>query len=126
EIMATGKYNIDCNYFDNFTVNNDISSCENIWTLENLTGDPTSGPQRSLWQVTLNQKQGPSGWNGFTTTSDFYDSFESNDVRLFYREPTNFAAYGLNMGILIGQQIDGNGNNLDDGLGNPLIYSRDL
>ena len=126
EIITTGKYNINCNFFNNFTVNNDVSSCENIWTLENEQGDPTSGPQRILWLATLNQKQGPSGWNGFTTLSDFYDSFESNDERLYYREPTNFDAYGLNLGILIGQQIDGDGNNLEDGLGNPLVYTRDL
>lgn len=126
EIIETGKYDINCNYFDNFTANNDVSSCENIWTLRNDPGDPTSSNQRIFWLATINQNQGPSGWNGFTTLSDFYDSFESNDERLYYEEPTNHDAYGLNLGILIGQQTDQNGNNLDDGLGNPLIYTKDL
>ena len=72
DVIATGKYNLNCNYFDNFLVTNDVSSCENIWTLENNRG--VNNFFHTMWQATLGQQQGPGGWNGFTTLSDFYFS----------------------------------------------------
>ena len=124
DVIATGKYNLTCNYFDNFLTTNDTDSCENIWTIENDLGDQNQF--NNMWRATLGQQQGPGGWNGFTTLSNFYDSFEANDERFYYEEPTNFNEWGLNLGLLEGQQTDQNGNNLDDGLGNPLIYTKEI
>lgn len=125
EIIGTGKYNIDCNIFDNFLSNNNITSCENIWTFENVRGDPTALALNRHWLATLNSAQGPGGWNGFATLSDFYDSFEPEDERLYYEEPNNFNTYGMNLGILTGEQTDKNGRLLVDG-DVPVIYTPDM
>ncbi len=125
QIIGTNKYSLDDNYFDNFAPNNDQVSSENIWTAENIGGS-SSGNVRSRWFCTLHYNQNPSGWNGFTTLSDLYDSFEGSDVRkkASYAGMTDIS--GINAGFLIGQQVDKNGVELDDRKGNKLAYTREV
>jgi len=125
QIISTNKYSLDDNYFDNFAPNNDQVSSENIWTAENIGGS-SSGNVRSRWFCTLHYNQNPSGWNGFTTLSDLYDSFEGSDVRkkASYAGMTDIS--GINAGFLIGQQVDKNGVELDDRKGNKLAYTREV
>lgn len=120
-------YSIEDQYFDNFAPTNDALSSENIWTLENTAGvNRTNGNTvRSRWFCTLHYNQNPSGWNGFTTLSDFYDSFEEGDVRR-YSETSAFAETGFNNGFLIGQQLDAEGNELQDRNGNALSFTPEV
>lgn len=129
EVIATGKYNMDCHFFDNFLAENDFTSCENIYTFENLRGDPSAENFRKIWLTSLHDNQIPvGGWNGFAALSDFYDSFEPEDERIYYEEPTNFGAYGFNLGFLTGVQTYPNGDTiLDVANGNlPVIYTPDV
>ncbi|HRI58512.1 MAG TPA: RagB/SusD family nutrient uptake outer membrane protein [Saprospiraceae bacterium] len=125
QIIAGNQYSLDDNYFDNFAPNNDQVSSENIWTAENKGGS-SSGNVRSRWFCTLHYNQNPSGWNGFATLSDFYNSFEDSDVRkkATYTGMTDVS--GINAGFLIGQQYDQNGTALKDRKGNPLAFTPEV
>jgi starch-binding outer membrane protein, SusD/RagB family len=125
QIIATNQYSLDDNYFDNFAPNNDQVSSENIWTAEN-EGGTSSGNVRSRWFCTLHYNQNPSGWNGFATLSDLYDSFEDTDVRKKTDYPGMTNVGGINAGFLIGQQKDQNGTELNDRKGNKLAFTRDV
>ncbi len=125
QIINSASYSLDADYFDNFAPNNDAVSSENIWTGENR-GGVSSGNVRSRWFCGLHYNQNPSGWNGFTTLSDFYDSFEDGDVRKYTEYPGMIEEGGINSGFLIGQQVDGAGNNLEDRKGNPLSFTREV
>ncbi len=125
QIIASGKYSLDNNYFDNFAPNNDQVSSENIWTAENVGGS-NSGNVRSRWFCTLHYNQNPSGWNGFATLGDFYNSFEASDSRRGGNYPGMTEVSGIKAGLLIGQQFDQNGTALQDRKGNPLAFTADV
>ena len=79
-IINGNKFRYTSDYFQNFDVNN-ASSTENIFTYQNTSGvgANNSGPQ-SRWAMTMHYNQyvpkAPNaGWNGFSTISDFYNSF---------------------------------------------------
>ncbi len=82
-----------------------------------------------------------AGWNGFTTTSDFYNSFSLGgttnysladtliDTRIGRRmtsDPTTTKNSGIRPGFLVGQQFDQNGVPLKDRKGNPLSFTPDI
>ncbi len=124
-IINSGKYSLDANYFENFAPNNDQVSAENIWTGENVGGS-SSGNVRSRWFCTLHYNQNPSGWNGFTTLSDFYDSFEANDVRRGGNYVGMTDVSGIKAGLLLGQQYDQYGTALEDRKGNLLAFTAEV
>ena len=124
QIINSGTYALEDSYFDNFAPNNDQVSSENIWTGENQ-GGVSSGNVRSRWYCGLHYNQNPSGWNGFATLSDFYDSFEQGDARRYNEYPGSFIS-GINAGFLVGQQYDGDGNALQDRKGNPLAFTPEV
>ena len=124
-IINSGKYSLDNNYFDNFAPNNDAISSENIWTGLN-EGGVSSGNVFSRWFATVHYNQDPSGWNGFTTLSEFYDSFEATDNRLSADYTGMTDVSGLRAGFLIGQQYDENGVALQDRKTNPLSFTREV
>lgn len=128
QIIGSNKYSLDDNYFDNFAPNNNQVSSENIWTYENVAGSGrgTGNSVRSRWFCTLHYNQNPSGWNGFATLSDFYDSFEDTDKRKKADYPGMTEVGGINAGFLIGQQHDKNGNELNDRKGNKLAFTREV
>jgi len=79
-VITGGKFSYMPEYFNNFDVNNG-SSKENILTFVNTSGVSAnnSGPQ-ARWCMTMHYNQytpkNPNaGWNGFSTISDFYNSF---------------------------------------------------
>ena len=125
EITASGKYSITNDYFGNFAPNNDMISTENIWTAENVGGS-NSGNVRARWFCTLHYNQNPSGWNGFCTLGDFYDSFEDEDIRKKQDYPNMTEVSGINAGFLFGQQVDQDGNELDDRKGNKLAFTKEV
>jgi hypothetical protein len=128
EVMA-GPYSYAANYFDNFAPNNNTIGRENIWTQENI-GGVSSGGVRSRWHMTMHYNQNPSGWNGFTTLSDFYNKFEASDkrrgVNYAYTSPNapSNPSGQVNVGFLVGQQYNVNtGAPLNDRTGAPLIFT---
>ncbi|KIC92887.1 RagB/SusD family nutrient uptake outer membrane protein [Flavihumibacter solisilvae] len=125
QMINSGKYQLQANFYDNFAPTNDAISKENIWTGENRGGS-SSGNVRFYWFCTLHYNNNPSGWNGFTTLSDFYDKFEATDTRrgASYTGVTNVS--GIRVGLLEGQQYDQNGVALKDRKNNPLAFTREV
>lgn len=153
EVINSGQFSYAAEYFNNFDVNNGAST-ENILTYVNTSGASAnnSGPQ-ARWCMTLHYNQytpkNPNaGWNGFSTISDFYNSFGTTakpfvgvtqftggnisglyadtavDSRIggrFYPGVTNIS--GQKPGFMIGQQYNENGVALKDRKGNPLAFN---
>ncbi len=142
-IMNSNKYSFTPNYFDNFSPNNAAISNEAIWRYENVGGVAANngGPQ-ARWNMTLHYNSWTplnpnAGWNGFTTISDFYSSFNASatpttfgpadtlfDKRLggrYYQGATNIS--GLRPGFLVNQQYNENGVPIKDRKGNLLAYT---
>jgi hypothetical protein len=129
EITASGKYSLTANFFNNFAYNNDAVSKENIFTQQNGPGISTvrdGNAVFSRWAPTLHYNQDPSGWNGFTTISDFYDKFEATDTRRGGSFSGLTDVTGLRVGFLVGQQFGAGGVALKDRKGNALIFTREL
>lgn len=124
-IINSGKYSLTSDYFANFRPDNDITGAENIWTLYNADGD-RGGNVRSRWFMGLHYNTKPSGWNGFTTLSDYYDKFEAADQRRGKPYPGLTDVTGLRVGFLVGQQFDQNGVPLKDRKQNPLAFTREV
>lgn len=130
QITATGKYSLDDNFFDNFAPNNDAVSSENIFTQQNGPGiNRTGNSARSRYYSTLhyNSPIPGGGWNGFTTLADFYDKFEAVDTRRGASYPRVTDSSGLRVGLLLGQQVNKNGEPLTDRSGSrPLSFTREV
>ena len=155
-IIGSGTYDYSANYFDNFSPNNH-STKEAIFMYPNTGGVGANHVGvESRWNMTLHynswDKQAPNaGWNGFSTISDFYNSFgavtatsASNRVNGFFtgvgaknnadtlidqrlggRVTSNLTSTmtsGIRPGFLIGQQYDENGVAEKDRKGNPLAF----
>ena len=86
----------------------------------------SSGNVRSRWYCGLHYNQNPSGWNGFCTLSDFYDTFEDDDMRKKVDYPGMTDVSGINAGFLIGQQVDQDGTLLEDRKGNLLAFTPEV
>ncbi|WP_299054758.1 RagB/SusD family nutrient uptake outer membrane protein [uncultured Polaribacter sp.] len=116
-------------YFDIFK--NDVDSETILFTTSEV------GPR--IWN-TLHYKQNSpdnngGGWNGFTTLSEFYDTFEGDaninvpgsgqeERRGFV--PTDGSNLGIGYGFLIGQQYDQDGVAMTDRVGNLLNFKKEL
>lgn len=132
-IISSNKYSFSANYFDNFAPNNTVIGKENIWVQENVAGISAAAGStvNSRWHTVMHYNQNPGGWNGFTTLSDFYNKFESSDIR----RGTDYHTTGglpnpghrINVGFLIGQQYDWTTDApLKDRTGAPLIFTPDV
>lgn len=143
-IINSGKYTFTPNFFQNFTYNNGNTSKENIFSYPNNTGVSVnnSSPQ-ARWMMTLHYNSytpvNPnSGWNGFSTTASFYNSFGVStattntpadtllDTRLGGRIKSDSTATvnsGIRPGFLNGQQYNEAGVPLKDRKGNMLAYT---
>lgn len=140
-IMNSGKYSYSANYFDNFSASNS-SSKEGIFAYPNTSGVATnnSGIHNRWWSTLHYNSYKPlapqSGWNGFSTVADFYNTFGINgtptqtpadtalDQRIggrYYKGVTDVS--GLRTGLLIGQQRYEDGTAVKDRKGNPLIFN---
>lgn len=125
QIIANPAYQLQVNFFENFAPNNATISRELIYALENTPG-VRGGNVRSRWFAQLHYNQNPSGWNGFTTLSDFYDKFEATDKRREATYPGVTNVSGLKVGFLVGQQFDQNGVALKDRKNQPLAFTRQV
>src|ERR1035437_139590 len=144
-IITSGKYSYTPNYFDNFTVNNGVTSKENIFSYQNTGGTGTNHANvEARWNMTLHYNSytpnNPNaGWNGFSTISDFYNSFNVTavttafgpkdtllDTRLGGRILSNVGSTktsGIRPGFLVGQQFNENGVAEVDRKGAPLAFT---
>ena len=141
-IINSGKYSFSRNFFDNFSVTNDTSR-ENIFTYPNTSGvNVNNSGIAARWNMTLHYNSytpvNPNaGWNGFSTISEFYNTFNVTatptaygpsdtvfDPRIggrFYKGATDIS--GLRPGFLVGQQYNESGVAIKDRKGNPLSYT---
>lgn len=126
-IINSGRYALEPQgeYFDNFHWENSTRSKELIFVIENTSGSPV-GNVRNRYYMTLHYNQQPSGWNGFTTLADFYNSFEATDERRGGDYPGVTDQLGLRAGFLVGPQKDASGQPLKDRGGNPLVFTPDV
>jgi starch-binding outer membrane protein, SusD/RagB family len=137
EIINSGNYTLNPNYFDNFGPLNATTSTESIlaWNNTGAAASPdglNSGGINGRWMMTLhynswNEKKGSAGWNGFATLADFYSTFAAGDKRLGqvpYAGVTDIS--GLRPGFLAGPQIDENGVPLTDRQGNALSFTPEV
>lgn len=140
-IINSGKYAYSANYFDNFSADNSNSK-EGIFAYPNSSGVATNNSGiHNMWWATLHYNSykplaPQSGWNGFSTVADFYNSFGINstpsqtpadttlDTRIggrYYPGVTDVS--GLRTGLLIGQQYYEDGSKVKDRKGNLLIFN---
>ena len=150
-IIAAGKYSLATEYFSNFDVNNGASK-ENIFTFVNTTGvGANNSGINGTWAKTLHYNSytplNPNaGWNGFSTISDFYNSFGATtamvgvtqfkagnisgkyaDTSVDTRIGGRFSwlstpQSGIKPGFLIGQQYNETGAAEKDRKGAPLAF----
>ena len=126
QIITSGKYSVDDDFYDNFRPQNDVVSSELVFTSQN-TGGLQAGNVRSRWFFTLHYNQNPSGWNGFCTISDFYNKFtDDNDIRKSAEPDDLTPVSGLKAGFLVGQQKNELGEDLEDRRGNPLAFTPEV
>ena len=135
-IIGSGQFNITPNYWDNFKWDNFTASKEIIFG-RGCNGTPDGnqlgGKIDVQWATAMGSHYNDwyGGWNGFTTTSDFYNSFGSTDKR---RGDTlagsdNYQKTGMVAGFRIGQQFKSDGSKLvqvKDRSGSPLIFTPDV
>jgi hypothetical protein len=141
-IAANPQLQIDSYYWDNFKWDNGTRSSENIFVRKNGSDSRAGNGANVVWATCMgwHYNQRPSSWNGFTTLSDFYDSFEDGDVRKRDNLPGYTEFVGAPAGFLIGRAFgpvspsnprtpgvigDPVGPLFDRG-GNPLIFTRDV
>ncbi len=149
-IINSGKYSYMPNYFGNFNRTNG-NSTELIFGYPSPgSGGTTNNPGlQTRWMMTFHYNeytgQAPNaGWNGFSTTSDFYNSFGTQenpisgtyalsdtllDTRLgraYNSDPTTTRLSGIRPGFLVGQQYDAAGNALKDRKGNALSFDPNI
>jgi starch-binding outer membrane protein, SusD/RagB family len=133
-ITASGNFQINSNYWDNFTWNNSTTSTENIWVRHQSDGINV------VWQSCMggHYNMVPSGWNGFVVLSDFYNMYDTlNDTRAYAQitDGNYNTLVGRNAGFLTGQQYGPTqGTNhavgqpilpLTDRSGSPLIFTKE-
>ena len=133
-IQATGKFSLTTNYWKNFTSDNADSSKELIFSRggrEDYQGQ-IGGKINVLWYTAMGSHYNDflGGWNGFTTTSDFYNSFTTEDKRREAKLPNTWNTTGFVAGFRKGQQYkSGNEiptNIVKDRSGSPLIFTEDV
>ncbi len=128
-IASNPALKLSPNYWDNFSWLNGTNSSELIFSRTHNDGINVQ------WQscMAFHYNQAPSGWNGFTTLQEFYNSFEPTDTRLGGPLSGYTNLMGSNAGFLVGQVKGPQGGtvgnpivNLKDRSGNPLIFTPDV
>lgn len=145
-IISGAKYSYMANYFGNFSSSNG-NSTEGILAYPATSGVAANNPGvHARWMMSSHYNefdgQAPNaGWNGFSTISDFYNSFSLggttdyslNDTQIDSRIGRRFNSWpqttinsGIRPGFLVGQQYDQNGVALKDRKKNPLAFTPDI
>lgn len=132
ELINSGRYAINENYFDIFSVDNYqfyTNSDEAIFvTIFDDSEDMGSDNNCNWVHPTLHYNQTLGGyyspWNGCVVLAEFFNKIDTtNDLR--FQDDRIKAATGANLGFLIGQQYNENGVALSTRQNTPLNYSVD-
>ena len=130
-ITASGKFSLSTNYWDNFVWDNNTKSTEMIYSRGGSGATQQGGTINVNWATGMgtHYNQTFSGWNGFTTTADFYNSFPEVDKR----RQSDITGYteltGFNAGFLAGQQykyVGGVRTKVKDRSGSDLVFTPDV
>lgn len=130
-ITASTRFALSTNYWDNFVWDNHTKSKELIYTRGGDGATQLGGTINVNWYTGMGShyNQTFSGWNGFTTTADFYNSFPEVDKR----RQSDVAGYteltGFNAGFLAGQQYKydkGVKVKVKDRSGSDLVFTPDV
>lgn len=115
EIINSGKYSLESNYFANFNTNNQ-SSKEFIFAIPydrvflqgfNLPAMTLHYESQATYQLTFQP------WNGFCSLQEFYNSYEDGDLRK--GKPNTLAGpSGVRGNFLVGPQFSSGGTLLKD------------
>lgn len=111
EIINSGLYSLEANYFDNFSTDNSGSG-ENIFVIpyDQVFATGFNLPQMTLHyssQFTFDLQQQP--WNGYCSLQEFYNSYDADDLR---RDGPPGRGYG---NFITGQQfLAGGGTEITD------------
>jgi hypothetical protein len=105
KIIASNKYSLAGagQYWNNFTWDNTTASNELIFVRKN-DGANQPANSRNRTYMGFHYNQTPSGWNGFTTLSEFYNTFDTGDIRRGAAIPRFTDSVGYGAGFLLGQQ----------------------
>jgi starch-binding outer membrane protein, SusD/RagB family len=127
-ITALG-FAIEDDFFQIFNINERDNNRELIWWTD-------AGPAWRIWHGLHYNQIAPTfdggGWNGFSTTADFYALFEGpadqpNAPGMGQEERRGFVPQnGIGFGFLQGQQYGMNGEALRDRSGAPLAFTTDF
>ena len=122
ECIAACDAVINSGYYDLLPVFNDVFALENEWIgnaeyIFVIEHRPESGLGFHRQMMSLHYNQLPqSPWNGFSVLADFYNAFDTSDVRIDQ--------------LLVGPQVVLGGSNEGDPAfdrnGNPLVFTVDL
>jgi hypothetical protein len=133
-IEASGKFALSTGYWDNFKWDNYQKSTELI--LSRASNGPgkatqTGGNTGVTWATGMgtHYNQAFSGWNGFTTTADFYNSFADGDQRKTAELAGATEVHGFTAGFMAGQQykyVDGKKVEVKDRSGGKLVFTPDV
>lgn len=127
-VINSGKFSLQPagTWYQNFYWDNTKDSKELIFVRENQEGNPVASVKNRTF-MGLHYNQQPSGWNGFTTLADFYNSFDAKDERRGGKLAGFTDKVGTNFGFLVGQQYAADGKTqIKDRSGNPLIFTPDV
>ena len=133
-ITASGRFSIGTNaasYWNNFKWDNFTTSTELIYSRGGEGASQSGGNIGTNWYTGMgtHYNQTFSGWNGFTTTADFYNAFNAADGRR-QSDLTGFTELtGFNAGFLAGQQykyVNGTRVEVKDRSGSPLVFTPDV
>jgi len=118
DAVTADGYSLEKDYFSTFS-----ASAKTEPILLVMEGTP-----QNRWFMTLHYGQNPSGWNGFATLADFYDTFEAKDSRIGAPAKKDGTQYsGIGLGFLIGPQYDDKGAPvIDVRTTKPLSFTRDV
>jgi len=121
EIINSGNYNLEPNYFSNFQADNSVSA-ENIFVIpyDEVFATGFNIPQMTLHyasQATFNLAAQP--WNGYCTLQEFYESYADDDVRKQgFLEGPQFT--------VTGERVVDNGAETSDPDGPPLTFTPEI
>ncbi|MFM1972208.1 MAG: hypothetical protein RL185_890 [Bacteroidota bacterium] len=130
-ITASNKFSLSANYWDNFVWDNNTKSTEMIYSRGGSGATQQGGTINVNFATGMgtHYNQTFSGWNGFTTTADFYNSFPEVDKR----RQSDITGYteltGFNAGFLAGQQykyVGGVRTKVKDRAGSDLVFTPDV
>ena len=128
-ISSSNKFSLTPNYWDNFKWDNFTLTKEFIFGRSCDPDAPQLGGDVDVqWLTGMGSHYNDwyGGWNGFTTTSDFYNSFAAGDIRKGSKL-SNYAKTGFTAGFRVGQQYTDNDiTKVKDRSGSPLIFTPEV